>query len=660
MRQLTRLRLAFLAIFVLGLTGCAPSPSPTAPAPASSPTLPPPGRRIVGYYPSWAPARGVLPKDLRADQLTHINYAFSNLSAGGECVLGDPSADTQHAFSAAESVDGHADDSAGDALRGNFNQLRELKKEYPHLQTLISIGGWTWSENFSSSASSAASRQKLVKSCIDLYLREYPGVFDGIDVDWEFPVAGGLQPGRPEDKANYTLLLKEFRRQLDELGSADGKHYLLTIAAPAPAATAQNLERDEIAAVVDWLNLMAYDFHGTWESVTGFNAPLFSTAEDAGSGLSVHESVEGYLQAGVPPDKLVMGVPFYGRGWQGVPPPLNGLGQGSSGPASPGTWGEPGAFDYKDIKENYRPDYWRLWHDEAEVPWLYNSTAGIFISYDDPQSLAAKTAYVEAQGLGGVMAWELSQDDGSLLEALYTGLQAGGLTIAVPTPVPTARTGLPRPFEKDIHAVSGISVDGDLSDWPAEPDFVFDDEAQIVYHVSADSWSGPEDLSARAWAGWTEDGLYFAFDVTDDKHAQGSSGSGLWHGDYMELQVDTELQQDYDEKGMSADDYQIGISPGNFDGVPPEIFVWYGPAGESALKQAIQAQVKTAHGYVLEIFLPKELLQGIPLDEGASFGMNINPSDSDSLQLGQELMMSTSPTRTLSDPTTWGKITLVP
>jgi hypothetical protein len=128
----------------------------------------------------------------------------------------------------------------------------------------------------------------------------------------------------------------------------------------------------------------------------------------------------------------------------------------------------------------------------------------------------------------------------------------------------------------------------------------------------------------------------------------------------MELQVDTELQQDYDEKGMSADDYQIGISPGNFDGIPAEIFVWYGPAGESALSQVIQAQVKTDHGYILEVFLPKELLQGIPLAAGASFGMNINPSDSDSLQLGQELMMSTSPTRSLSDPTTWGKITLVP
>jgi chitinase len=124
--------------------------------------------------------------------------------------------------------------------------LRELKEKYPHLQTLISVGGWTWSENFSSAASSEASRQKLVKSCIDLYLREYPGVFDGIDVDWEFPVGGGLQPGRPEDKANYTLLLKEFRRQLDELGSADGRHYLLTIAL-SPGSHSAESERDEIA-----------------------------------------------------------------------------------------------------------------------------------------------------------------------------------------------------------------------------------------------------------------------------------------------------------------------------------------------------------------------------------------------------------------------------
>jgi len=614
----------------------------------------------VGYYPSWAVAKGVLLRDVRADELTHINYAFSNVSASGECILGDPSADTQRSFSAADSVSGQADSSQGGALRGNFNQLRELKQKFPQLQTLISVGGWTWSENFSSAASSEASRQKFVESCIDLYLKQSPGVFDGIDVDWEYPVSGGLHPGRPEDKAHLTALLKEFRHQLDELGAADGNHYLLTIAAPAPPGTAQNLERGQIAEIVDWINLMAYDFHGTWETATGFNAPLFAAAEDAGSGLNVHDAVEGYLQAGVPADKLVLGVPFYGHGWQGVPPALNGLHQPSSGAAAPGTWGEPGAFDYKDIKQNYRPNYWRLWNDQAQVPWLYNSTSGIFISYDDPQSLAAKAAYVEAQGLGGMMAWELSQDDGSLLDALYTGLQPGGLTMSIPTPRPTARTGLPRPFEKQIPAVSGIAIDANLSDWPAEPDFTFGDASQIVYRLSPDSWSGPDDLSARAWVGWADDGLYFAFDVTDDKHVQGSSGSSLWHGDYIELQVDTQLQQDYDDKGMSGDDYQIGISPGNFDGIPPETYVWFGPAGESALKQVKQAQLVTDHGYIMEVLIPKSLLQGITLSEGASFGMNINPSDSDSAQLGQELMMSTSPTRTLSDPTTFGKITLVP
>lgn len=653
-------RLSLLATLGLALSGCGGAAVPPSASPAPSATPKTGTSRIVGYYPSWAAERGVLPKDLRADELTHINYAFSNVSSKGECTLGDAAADKERDFSAAESVNGKADGSEDGEFRGNFNQLRELKEKYPQLQTLISIGGWTWSANFSQAASTEASRQEFIQSCIDLYLRQYPGVFDGIDVDWEFPVSGGLQPGRPEDKANFTLLLQEFRRQLDELGASNGKHYLLTIAAPAPPGTAQNLERGQIADVVDWINLMTYDFHGTWESVTGFNAPLFATAEDAGSGLDVHDAVESYLQAGVPADKLVVGVPFYGHGWQGVPPPLNGLHQASSGAASPGTWGEPGAFDYKDIKENYRPDYWRLWNDEAHVPWLYNSTSGIFISYDDPESLAAKAAYVETRGLGGVMAWELSQDDGSLLDALYTGLQPGGLSVSIPTPVPTARTGLPRPFEKQIHAVSGVAIDGDLSDWPAEPDFSFEDESQIVYRLSPDSWSGPEDLSARAWAGWDADGLYFAVDVTDDKHVQGSSGSSLWHGDYIELQIDTQLEQDYDDKGMSGDDYQIGISPGNFEGTAPETYVWFGPAGESALQQVKQAQVRTDHGYIVEVFIPKELLAGLTLSDGATLGMNINPSDSDSAQLGQELMMSTSKTRTLSDPTTFGKITLAP
>jgi hypothetical protein len=268
----------------------------------------------------------------------------------------------------------------------------------------------------------------------------------------------------------------------------------------------------------------------------------------------------------------------------------------------------------------------------------------------------------------------LSQDDGSLLTALYTRLATGASVALDPTPTPSADeaaapeptaaspahvAGAPRPFEAEIHAVSNIKIDGSLSDWPKDPTFTLNSKDHLVYSLAPDSWAGPKDLSAQAWAGWTPDGLYFAFNVTDDKHVQTSTGPALWHGDYVELQVDTQLEKDYDETGMNDDDYQIGVSPGDLDKLPPETTVWFGPTTDAALKAVKQAATKTPTGYILEVFIPKELLQGITLSEGATLGLNINPSDTDSGQEGQKAMLSTSPIRTLTDPTTFGKITLV-
>ncbi|MFN2225696.1 MAG: glycoside hydrolase family 18 protein, partial [Anaerolineae bacterium] len=203
--------------------------------------------------------------------------------------------------------------------------------------------------------------------------------------------------------------------------------YLLTIAAPAGAETYGNIELAAISRHLDWLNLMAYDFHGSWDKVTGSLAPLHaSTADPAGDdpdpGLNVHAAVRAYLAAGVPADKLVLGVPFYGRGWAGVPDVDQGLYQPVTH-LPRGTW-EQGAFDYKDLARNYVDvnGYTRYWHDEAKTPWLYNPETQVFITYDDPESLALKAAYVDEWNLGGVVFWELSADDGSLLDTLYAGL----------------------------------------------------------------------------------------------------------------------------------------------------------------------------------------------------------------------------------------------
>jgi chitinase len=379
------------------------------PASAQEPTY-----RIIGYYTSWSIyARSYFVTDIPADKLTHINYAFANVSEAGECIVGDEWADTQYRYPG---------DPTDAPFLGNFRQLNVLKEQYPHLKTLISVGGWTWSEHFSDAALTAESRAKFARSCVAL-MKQYG--FDGLDIDWEYPVTVGINPalGRPEDKENFTLLLAELRAQLDAQGEQDGGlHYLLTIAAPAGPGQYRHLQLDQIHPYLDWINVMAYDFHGGWDTTTNFNAPLYAAADDPNpddASLNADAAMQAYLAAGIPADKLVMGVPFYGRGWSGVPDIQDGLFQPAAG-VPDGTW-EPGAFDYHDLEANYLPTFTRYWHAEAKVPWLYNADQQIMISYDDPESLGIKAAYVKSEGLGGIMFWELSSDTGAhaLVNALY-------------------------------------------------------------------------------------------------------------------------------------------------------------------------------------------------------------------------------------------------
>jgi GH18 family chitinase len=644
--MLKRRILAAVLIILFCLSACHANPTQSVTVPD--------GKKVVGYYPSWAAARGVFLKDAPYSKLSHLNYAFSNVSASEECVLGDPEADTGRVYTAAESINGKDDPKSAD-FHGNFNQLLELKKQFPDLKVLISIGGWSWSGNFSNAAKDDGSRKHFVSSCIDLYLKKYTGVFDGIDIDWEYPVSGGVTNGVPADKANFTVLLQELRSQMDTLSKTSHRQYLLTIAAPIGPGSIRNLDLAGIASSVDWINLMTYDFHGTWDTSTNFNAPLYWAANDpADASLNVDSAVQTYLSAGVPAKKLVVGVPFYGHGWAGVADTDNGLYQSAQG-AAPGTY-EAGSFDYKDLKAHYLPTWKSYWSNDANVPWIYDPDKKIFISYDDPRSLQAKAGYVHDQGLGGVMIWEISQGDESLLDAIYAGFESGGPQR--PTPAPKAL--VPRPFEAGIHSVNNIVLDGKLDDWPAKPDFVLNDGSQIVYSATPKSWSGPQDLSANAWARWSTDGLYFAFQVFDDIHVQTAADDTLWHGAHMEIQLDTQLEKDYDNPGMNDDDFQIGVSLGDFNKVPPVVYAWFnGAYTPGPITTAKMAYTKTADGYILEVFLPAAALSGITLAEGSTIGMNISPSDSDSAGAGQEVMLSTSKIRTYADPRTFGKITLL-
>jgi chitinase len=399
----------------------------------------------VGYFAQWGIyGRGFFPKTVettgQAAKLTHINYAFENIGTDGRCFertaagSGDAFADYQKSFDAATSVDGVAD-SFSQPLRGNFNQFKKLKARHPNLKVLLSLGGWTYSRLFSDAALTAASRQAFVSSCVDLFIKgnlptgvdgdpaggpgSAAGIFDGIDIDWEWPGSDGNVGNviRAADKQNFTLLLQEFRRQLDAFGATTGKHYLLSAFLPAdPAKIAAGVEVGPVFAALDWGTIQGYDFHGAWEPTTNHQAQLFAPAADPSpQKFSGDLAIRTYRNAGAAASKLLLGIPYYGRGWSNVPNVNGGLYQ--PGGAAPGTF-EAGIEDYKKLKILAGT---RTYDNATGALSFFDGST--FWSYDDERAIARKTAYVKSQGLGGTMVWELDGDDGTLTTAVDSGLR---------------------------------------------------------------------------------------------------------------------------------------------------------------------------------------------------------------------------------------------
>ncbi|MDU6266290.1 MAG: glycoside hydrolase family 18 protein [Anaerocolumna aminovalerica] len=343
--------------------------------------------RIVGYYAAW----NQTPKDINADQLTHINYAFANIGSDLKIELGFPDVDEK-----------------------NIYQLNELKKVNPKLKTLISVGGWIWSGKFSDAVLTEESRTAFADSVIDFIVKYQ---FDGVDIDWEYPVGGGLpaNTARPEDKQNFTLLMQKLREKLDERGKIDGKHYLLTFAGATLTRYLNSIELDKLVRYVDYVNVMTYDIHGARDQFTDFNAPLFINSDISPQyKWSVDSGITNWIETGFPKEKIVMGIPFYGYKYEDVPDINHGLYQ---------TFSQGNSIGYDEIVRYYlgNPDFIRFFHEESKVPWLFNGST--FISYDDEESIGWKAKYIKDKGLGGAMIWELGQDyEGVLLNSLYNDL----------------------------------------------------------------------------------------------------------------------------------------------------------------------------------------------------------------------------------------------
>lgn len=379
-----------------------------------------PGKLLMAYYPEWQ-AQSI--KRIPAEKLSHLLYAFSLVNAAGECTPLKASA----------------------FPKLNLKALRTVKAQHPHLKVFISIGGWEGSAHFSKSALTEESRARLVRSCIDMWIRpggkiDVPGVIDGVDIDWEYPGApGATRNYRPEDKQNFVLLLREFRRQLDEQGALDGKYYGLSAAVgPAPKVVEAGLDLPALAEVLDTVHLMTYDLHGPGEpsGPTNFHNALYpangdpSPAGNAAS-LNVDSAVQRFLAGGFPPEKIVIGIPYYARGWKDVPPENSGLFQPAGGNVD---------MPYRLIAEQYESRASKYRHPEARVPWLYDAQERLFLSYDDPESVREKAEYVLSHNLGGAMFWELSQDDAqfALTTALCERLGRSGCVANIQTPTPTS------------------------------------------------------------------------------------------------------------------------------------------------------------------------------------------------------------------------------
>ncbi|MFI1093197.1 glycosyl hydrolase family 18 protein [Streptomyces sp. NPDC020917] len=428
------------------------------------------GYAKVGYFVQWGIyGRQYFVKNLdtsgAAAKLDVINYAFGNIDPANLTCLngvtkgttqdpedpnqgdgaGDADADYGRAFPASQSVNGQADDGWG-KLRGNFNQLKELKAKYPNLKVVMSLGGWTYSKYFSDVAATDASRKKFVQSCIDMYIKgNLPetegaggpgvaaGIFDGFDLDWEWPGSADGHPGNhwsTSDKANFTALIAEFRKELDALG---GDHKLLTAFTPAdPNKIAAGWDLAQVSKNLDIENIQGYDFHGSgsdnsWEpNRTGDQANLYPDPNSPyPNDFSIDHAVQTYLDAGVSPRKLTIGLPFYGRGWQQVADGgAHGEWQSANG-AAPGQFAEEaGTRGYNNLITGV-PGLTVYHNDQTVATYGYTGAGGQWWSFDDAWSIGKKAQYIKSKHLLGAMIWEMSGDtpSGSLFSALTTGLQ---------------------------------------------------------------------------------------------------------------------------------------------------------------------------------------------------------------------------------------------
>jgi chitinase len=409
------------------------------------------GRVFGGYFEEWDAqysgyTMATLEKSGVTSKLTHLIYAFGNVTPGSSpvCAIDDPKAAWQD--TSVVGVDGKP---FSGSVHGNFAGILELKTLHPRLRTLISLGGQAGDvSGFTVAAASPAARRALVASCINLFVQghlapgvEAPGLFDGFNIDWEFP--------QSSDRENFTAMLHEFRTQLDVLGRSTGRHYILTFDSPSNPQKYANIDLKAAANEVDFLTIDGYDYATPSEKRTNASSALYNSPVDPlhGQARAIDDTVRAYLKAGVPAAKYTMGMPLYGVGWSGVPKRNHGLYQSAEGQApvlladGNGPWPTqtrtapapgcdtiltPGFVTDATLRQVLRRPDARFWYDSGrQHATVYLSASRTFYTFDNLRSIAAKTGYIRQHKLRGAYVWALNDADSAatITKAIAAGLE---------------------------------------------------------------------------------------------------------------------------------------------------------------------------------------------------------------------------------------------